>query len=349
MSKESSHWLNNNTLIGFTDKRGNAWHYRAADQGAEANHYTGAVPVADVSRRLFGWEAVSLPVFVRVPCEIGECDGIGDDGQPYRSVPLPDRQAIARSDTHDVFEIFKSGYQTHQYQEWLINRVSNLLGDTLEIGSAGLLKRGGVAWVSIEQPEAITTPEGVEYRPNLLAATSHDGSLSTTYAPVITNVVCDNTLAAGLAEKTDKVKVRHSRYSHLRVDEARDVLGILDRSSEAFEAEVRELTRTEVTDHQWRLFLDSLAPIPETPGRGATMAERKQETLRRLWNHDQRVSPWKGTAYGVLQAVNTYEHHEANAKGASRAERNALRAVNGDAAKSDQATVDLLQKVLVSA
>ena len=33
MSKESLTWLNTNTLIGFTDKRGNAWHWRAEEQG----------------------------------------------------------------------------------------------------------------------------------------------------------------------------------------------------------------------------------------------------------------------------------------------------------------------------
>ena len=27
MSQETSQWLNTRTLIGFTDKRGNAWHY----------------------------------------------------------------------------------------------------------------------------------------------------------------------------------------------------------------------------------------------------------------------------------------------------------------------------------
>jgi hypothetical protein len=38
MSKETSSWLNNNVLIGLTDKRGHAWHYRKSEQGAEPNH-----------------------------------------------------------------------------------------------------------------------------------------------------------------------------------------------------------------------------------------------------------------------------------------------------------------------
>ena len=58
MSRETMLHLNTNTLIGFTDRRGNAWHYRAVLQGAESNHYPGAIPVADVRRRLLNWQAV---------------------------------------------------------------------------------------------------------------------------------------------------------------------------------------------------------------------------------------------------------------------------------------------------
>ncbi len=59
MSRESLNWLNTNTLIGFTNKRGTAWHWRAEEQGEQSNHYPGAVPLADVQDRLFHWTADS--------------------------------------------------------------------------------------------------------------------------------------------------------------------------------------------------------------------------------------------------------------------------------------------------
>ncbi len=62
MSRESLTWLNRNTLIGFTTKRGTAWHSRARHQGDEPNHYPGPIPVSDVKRRLFGWEPVRAPL-----------------------------------------------------------------------------------------------------------------------------------------------------------------------------------------------------------------------------------------------------------------------------------------------
>ena len=43
MSRETLNWLNTNTLIGFTDKRGNAWHWRAQEQDGASNHYPGPI------------------------------------------------------------------------------------------------------------------------------------------------------------------------------------------------------------------------------------------------------------------------------------------------------------------
>jgi phage/plasmid-like protein (TIGR03299 family) len=258
MSHETSVWLNTSTLIGFTDQRGHAWHYRAEDQGGEPSHYPGAVPVDAVERRLFGWSAQSRPRYVRLPAEdIDAADGIDEEGMPFRQAKIPDRQAITRGDTGAVLGIFADGYRIHQYPQWLLSTVATILDADLSIGSAGLLRGGAVAWVSVEVPDTITTPEGVQFRPNLLACTFHDGSLATTYQRVVTNVVCDNTMSAALKEGGPRLKVRHSRNSVGRLTEVRDALAIVHTVAEDFAAQVAELTATTVTDRQWTRFLDA--------------------------------------------------------------------------------------------
>ncbi len=92
---------------------------------------------------------------------------------------VPDRQAICRSDDHTVLGIFGPGYVRHHYGEWLLTTVADVLDDDLAISSAGLLRGGAIAWVEVSTSDTITTPEGVAFRPSLLAATSFDGSIST--------------------------------------------------------------------------------------------------------------------------------------------------------------------------
>lgn len=346
MSKEKIGWLNTQTVIGFTDKRGHAWHYRASEQGAESNHYPGAIPVEDVRRRLFAWKAVEGDV-------TSTATVIDANGVEQFTVTDPERKAMLRpprslgpDDPGGMLGLFKNGYAAHDYDEWLLDSVATLLDDELSIGSAGLLKMGAVAWVSVEVPDTIETPEGIKFRPNLLAGTSLDGSLATTFARVVTNVVCDNTMSAALGEGGEKIKVKHSRYSRLKLGEARDALAIVHTIADDFSKQVADLTSVKVSEGDWSRFLDSLSPLPEDEGRSRTMSQNKRETLTKLWNHDERVAPWRGTAWGVVQAVNTMTHHEGIVRGESREDRNALRAVTGGVDTLDAGTLEMLTAVL---
>jgi phage/plasmid-like protein (TIGR03299 family) len=187
----------------------------------------------------------------------------------------------------------------------------------------------------------------VDFRPNLLACTSHDGSLATTFQRVVTNVVCDNTMSAALMETGQRVKVRHSRYSRIRLAEAREALAIVHTITDEFAAQVSQLAATTVTDRQWAAFLDAHAVLPTGAStRTRTSVEKKRTSLERLWRRDARVSPWKNTAWGVVQAVNTWVHHEQTVRGSTRPERNMLRAVDGTTDALDRTTLATLRTVL---
>ena len=347
MSKETMAWLNQYMLIGFTDKRGHAWHYKASEQGAEPNHYPGAVPVADVMRRLFHWSANEAPIYVALPADMDTATAFDADGNAVRFVAASDRKAIYRSDSGAVLGLFKTGYQAHQYPEWLVGNVANILRTgELEIGTAGLLRGGAQAFVSVEVPENLTTPEGVEYRPNLVACTSLDGTLATTYKRTVTLPVCDNTLAAGLSESGMVYKVKHSKYSNLKLDDAAAALEIVGAIADDFASEVAELTRWDVSTIDFDKFLTELVPIDETNKRSVTVGDTKREALHNLYNYDLRCAPWKGTAFGVLQATNTYNHHYLATRGDTvRAERNMAEVLTDKMQGRDAEALKLLAKV----
>ena len=353
MSSETTTWLNSNTLIGFTTKRGHAWHWRAEEQNGQSNHYPGPIPLTDVQERLFHWTAESRRVAVEV-CDPTVPTRLDDHGPATRWMVIDGRQAICRSDdlTGAVLGIFGSGYTRHQYQEWLLTTVADLLDDDLAISSAGLLRSGAIAWVEVSMPETITTPEGVAFRPNLLATTSFDGSISTTYKRTVTATVCDNTRTCALAETGQEFKVKHTANSRAQLGPARQALAMVHTLAEDFAVEVAALCATDVTSRQWQQFLDQHEPRTDDvgkplEGRSRTLADAKRHTLNQLYRSDPRVAPWTGTAHGVLQAVNTYEHHTGTVRG-DRAERNGLKAINGDFDRLDRTTWQTLRTVLDS-
>ncbi|MBM7512298.1 phage/plasmid-like protein (TIGR03299 family) [Nocardioides cavernae] len=191
----------------------------------------------------------------------------------------------------------------------------------------------------------------MEFRPNLLATTSFDGSIATTFKRTVTDVVCDNTREAALAEKGQNYKIKHSRHPHAQLAPAREALAIVHTIAEDYVREVARLCQVTVGEEQWAKFLDAyVSRLNERgmplKGKALTMADNKRDILQRLYSHDHRVAPWAGRAHGVLAAVNTYEHHEGKVRGAPRPERNMLRTVSGDFARVDRDTLRVLESVL---
>src|SRR4051812_45441513 len=87
--------LNTNTLIGFTEKRGKAWHYRGVLKGDDSTHSPGAIPAADVRRRLLNWQAVpAVPrrVAIEFPATVETMTHLNDQGKPVRWAVQQNRQ-----------------------------------------------------------------------------------------------------------------------------------------------------------------------------------------------------------------------------------------------------------------
>ena len=326
------------------------WHYRADSQGSESNLYPGPIPVADIVRRLFNFQVQDMPLTITVPASTDDATGMDDFGNPTKQIVLEDFKAIGVPESGKVFFVSKDGYQAHQFQEVLLKSVEKIIGEETGIGSAGLLRDGAVAFVSVEVPENVMTKEGIEFRPKLLASSSHDGTLALTYKRIVTNVVCDNTMHAGLAEAGSSFKIKHTKNSSLRIADAREALGIIHQTAESFENYARELVQTPVSDKQWSQFLELHVPVKDDASKRAlTMADNARSLLTGLWNHDNRVTPWRGTGWGVMQAVNTYAHHNSIVHGGNRLEKNMLRAVSGNVDKLDTDTLGTLRKVLSNA
>lgn len=340
MSKETKQWLNHNILVGYTEQRGTAWHYVKSLQGDEPNHYPGAIPVEDVLRRIFYWEALKLPVYYPLTGKI-ESD-FDSELQIDMTLPAKRQFDIVRSDTRDWFKRCGRDYAIHQYSDWLLQNLANLIDDDINIGSAGILQGGGSGFVTLEVPESVEVLTDFKVRPHILAATSHNGHYATTYKTVATFVVCDNTLNLALDEKTPEFKLRHSKYSTLKLQSVREALSLVHTVTDSVKDLVIELSELKVSDSEWSRLVKELVPVPELEvtatqkqKQEAKKALARRAALNNLYENDHRVAPWRGSGLGAFQAFSTYAHHE-DGGNASRAERNRKNAIGGATQKHDR-------------
>ena len=331
MSRETLEWLNENVLVGYTDTHGKAWHAN----NESSNHFSGAVPVDKVT------DLLNFPVLGEPLMHVGESG----------FVPSADHQVIYRPDTGRVFSVMSSKYAIHNYQDTLVDGLERVLATgELQIGSAGLLRGGARAWVQVNLPETLAIG-GDEILPFVTASTSLDGSSATRFVVGGLRAVCDNTLDLALFNAFSSYTLRHTKHSVSAFDPERiaEVLDILHHVEASISEQVDRLTDQRVSDAQWSAIVADLVgydPDAEE-GRGKTRAENAMGDMTGFWNGDVRLGEYAGTAWGALQAVNTYYNHGRvlrNMEETSRFERNYESLLSGDTGKHDAKALDAIQR-----
>lgn len=369
------------------------------------SHYADPLQVGMIKSELLGWEAVEASVLISVELRIpGDHPLSKTPGtEEIRQVQFshPDFKGVVREDKliecylndklaelgpEAVMNVAASSFNTNSFKKVLIDNVAEILQESpgdLVITGAGVLKWGRVAYMEVSIPETLHNKEtGIEFRPNLLASSSFDGSVATRYDRTITNVVCDNTHQWALSqsgEKTGSFTVKRTKnMDKIFAFKAREALGIVERNAEEFEAILAEWSKVPVTPKQFERWLDRTVPIPElktvevdkivsiqgqdqvtkilkTNTNSHTMALNKRDRLSEMYYSDPRVAPWSGTKLGVAQLANTWAHHDQTMKGAkahggnkleARVEGQLLKVMDGSFAKQDADFLEKLDEVL---
>lgn len=344
MSSETSEWLNTNIMVG----NGVTPWWIEGERASHANLYDGPLDRDEITSKLLGWMPNVEAIYDADGYEIADYIRLtpSDVNTPGKAKP--------------TLGIHTDGYAVHRYD--------TLLGvSPLEVASAGLLKQRRVFWVTFSRDgnPTVSTPEGVDFLPYITASTSLDASMSTSISEHVTLPICDNTLDIARMEG-ERFKIKHSKKSGTSwASDAAKAASVLAKLEEDMTGEIKTLCGQSVTEKQWLAFLDEWCPLPEKqltkgggPGKSFTMAENRRVFMDEMYRRDARVSPWTGTAFGVVQAVNTYANHHAIVRDtsgddmgatAARVQRNMLRTVTGRWAEIDQSTLSTLDKILVDA
>ncbi|QGJ90090.1 hypothetical protein HWC80_gp050 [Mycobacterium phage Indlulamithi] len=351
MSQETMEWLNKYILVGNCKARPNAWHnrpeFREAN-GLEENHFQDPIPYRVVVDRLFNWKAISAPKANLIPVPKRDANWFDADGNPFKIVMSSEydykkreiiggEQGIVKSDTLEHIATHSGKYKIHDYEQWLLQLQSNVIGDTLSILGAGLLRNGAQAYVQVALPETVQdNNSGMEFVPYIMGSTSLDGSIPSTYSAGSLLVVCDNTRDGAIAQANQSGRIYKAKHTSksLDTDSIKDVqqaLGIVHQTAESMKHEFAELAAIDMNRRQTLKVLDIIQPIPKEKD-GATkrqvvIAENKREgLLHAIFRDPTGGAEWKNTALGLSNGVSTYFTWNTSVKG-NRLERNAEKAI----------------------
>lgn len=225
-------------------------------------------------------------------------------------------RATYRSDTGAVLGVVGADYQPHQPAELL--ELARLTVDAAtsdaHVEVLGSLRGGRVVFITIALPDTVNIAGDVHV-PRLVWATSMDGTLATRAVATFVRAVCMNTVRASFRHAQTSWAARHTSSLTGRTDEARRALRLMFQVADTFRAEVEALTTQTVTDRHLDQVLTGLWPDDPTASvRTRDAASRRRAEIRHLYQSDPRVG-WRGTAYGVVQAVSTWELWEAPRRG----------------------------------
>jgi phage/plasmid-like protein (TIGR03299 family) len=358
MSQETYRWLATNVLAGFASTRKPWW-----AKGDETNLFDGPVPMDAVEKLLTSWSPLTAGLY-DVDLEKAVQTLYTADMKPVQAVLREDIETVAThklvkaDDTGERMAVVGIDYAMHTYRNWVAGTITETVGDDAQISSAGLLRNRNQAWVTIERPESAVGPDGILFSPYVTISESLDASMSSQINQNVKLPICDNTLAIarnqGLA-----FRAKHTKGSGAKLADQRSVMTAIMHGESDFRAELERQLAIEVPDSAFEKFLEAFVPIEEDDKpRKRNRSQRIRQEITTLYRDDPRVSAWKGTLFGGVQAVNTWQTHMSQLRNSTgyemddtnlRAMRNyadALRTPKPGVESADQTTARILASVL---
>lgn len=180
--------------------------------------------------------------------------------------------------------------------------------------SAGTIREGTQFFFTYDLGGSDLNGEAIES--HLSIVSSHDGSLTLQALHSTTVVVCANTLAMALGSAKDRVVFKHTSEVEDRMAQYLAVREMADTRTHSVEDAIRTLQSTQLRDFD--LVLDAVLPKMDGTGRGVTMRTDQRRDLRTLYFDSELVAPWRGTGWGGVQAVNTFEQWVAPMRGKAK-------------------------------
>lgn len=239
-------------------------------------------------------------------------------------MPFPDNKVLYRSDTLEPLSVVSQRYQEVQPREILEFYRDLTEQADFELETAGVLKGGRKFWALAKTGQSTALKGKDVSNGYILLATACDGTLATTAQFTSIRVVCNNTLAISLADKSGGVvKVPHSTV--FDAEKVKTQLGISVKHWQEHMYQMKQLTerrvtQAEATNYLNRLFNDvddTLIMFPTNKKTQKAVPNAKaMNQIMTMFNGQGRgadLDSARDTAYGLLCAVTEFVDHERRA------------------------------------
>lgn len=239
-------------------------------------------------------------------------------------MPFPDNKVLYRSDTLEPLSVVSQRYQEVQPSEILEFYRDLTEQADFELETAGVLKGGRKFWALAKTGQSTALKGKDVSNGYILLATACDGTLATTAQFTSIRVVCNNTLAISLADKSGGVvKVPHSTV--FDADKVKNQLGISINQWNEHMYQMKQLTERRITQAQATNYLnrlfndvdDTLIMFPTNKKTQKAVPNAKaMNQIMTMFNGQGRgadLDSARDTAYGLLCAVTEFVDHERRA------------------------------------
>lgn len=268
------------------------------------------------------------------------------------------RKAVVNSDTGQIYNVVSNRYSIHQFDDVLVRSTRNLLSleeEDLSVSAVGTTDYGAVGFVQVQLPSSVVL-ESDTIRPTLTIATSHNGKFATQYKLGLDRLHCSNQLGSLSASKQNRYSFRHTLNSHINIEAARGVLGLMVQAGNESSNKVEQLMSQQFTDGMLAQVIDKVYPHPDTKAANGsatatalTRWETKVSDLWAMYYNDPRVCSWKDTAWGVYQLFSTYKlwksATESSVPFQKTFNKNMLSYIGGSTDSHDQRVLDVIKQV----
>lgn len=219
---------------------------------------------------------------------------------------LSNYKANVRDIDNEVLGIVSDRYKIVQNKE-AFDFTDLLIGNGVTYETAGSLRKGKTIWLLVKLPE--TKILGDNFAPYICFSNTHDGTSAVKVCMTPIRVVCSNTLNLALNSATRTWSARHTGNIALKLEEAKETLGLAHKYMTALDKEADQLANSSITEEKIHAFVEELFPIKDTDSdRQKTNIKTIRDNIMVCYFSPDLIKFAK-TKWGVINAVSDWCGH----------------------------------------